>query len=152
MPTYVCSVPAGSFNNDQKKASADAISRNHSQVTGAPPFFVQVEFEEKQPNDRFLGGEMTGGHVWIRGDIRAGRTKEQRKTLMRQIMEDVSRITAVSKGSIWVYLCNLEPTDMIEYGNVLPEPGEEKEWFEALPQTLQDYLKSLGTTKDNFTL
>ena len=41
---------------------------------------------------------------------------------------------------------------MIEYGNVLPEPGAEKEWFEALPQTLQDYLKSLGTTKETFTL
>ena len=93
MPTYVCSVPASSLNNDQRKAIADAISRNHSQVTGAPPFFVQVVFEEKQTNDRFLGGEMTGGHVWVRGDIRAGRTKEHRKTLMRQIMEDVSRIT-----------------------------------------------------------
>jgi hypothetical protein len=44
------------------------------------------------------------------------------------------------------------PTDMIEYGHVLPMPGKEKAWFESLPGTLQAYLEELGTTKDNFRL
>lgn len=50
------------------------------------------------------------------------------------------------------YLCNLEPTDMVEYGHVLPLPGKEKEWFDALPPELQDYLAALGTKKDRFVL
>jgi hypothetical protein len=37
---------------------------------------------------------------------------------------------------------------MIECGHVLPEPGKEKERFEALPSSLQEYLAALGTNKD----
>ena len=71
---------------------------------------------------------------------------------MLAIMRDVARIAGVEEASIWVYLCNLEPTDMVEYGHVLPLPGREKEWFEGLPKALQDYLVSLGTKKDKFVL
>lgn len=72
--------------------------------------------------------------------------------MMLKIMEDISRITQISQEHIWVYVCNLAPTDMVEYGHVLPLPRKEKEWFENLPGSLQHYLNSLGTTKDNFTL
>jgi hypothetical protein len=71
---------------------------------------------------------------------------------MQAIMKDVAQITGVKEDSIWVYLCNLDPTDMIEYGHVLPEPGQEKEWFEALPESLKVYLAKLGTNEENFTL
>ena len=152
MPTYVCCAPAGALTVEQKPAIAKSICRDHSEATGAPPFFVQVIFEEKLSDDRFLGGEATTGHFWIRGDIRAGRTKAQRETLMLNFMRDVSQITGVQKESIWVYLCKLEPTDMVEYGYVLPAPGEEKAWFESLPGSLRTYLAGLGTDKDNFAL
>jgi hypothetical protein len=39
MPTYVCSVPAGSLTIAQKTAVAEAIARIHSEATGAPQFF-----------------------------------------------------------------------------------------------------------------
>ena len=152
MPTYVCSVPAGSLNATQKALIAQAITRVHSESTGAPQFFVQVIIDENRSVDRFLGGHLSANHVWIRGDIRAGRTEEQRKTLMVQIAEEVSRIAGISQESIWVYLCKLEPTDMLEYGHVLPAPGNEEAWFERLPPSLQDYLAGLGTTKNNFGL
>lgn len=152
MPTYVCSTPAGALTAEQKKTIAKSICRNHSDATGAPQFFVQVIFEEKNANDRFLGGEETAGHFWIRGDIRAGRSKVQREKLMLSIMRDVSQIAGVDENSIWVYLCNLEATDMVEYGHVLPAPGEEKSWFEGLPESLQAYLSKLGTDRGNFSL
>jgi phenylpyruvate tautomerase PptA (4-oxalocrotonate tautomerase family) len=152
MPTYVCSVPEGSLNATQKTLIAQAITRVHSESTGAPQFFVQVMIDENKSVDRFLGGHLAANHVWIRGDIRAGRTEDQRKTLMVQIVKEVSQIAGISEESIWVYLCNLEPTDMLEYGHVLPAPGDEKAWFERLPPSLQDYLAGLGTTKNNFGL
>jgi phenylpyruvate tautomerase PptA (4-oxalocrotonate tautomerase family) len=152
MPTYVCSTPAGALTSEQKKTIAKSICRNHSDATGAPQFFVQVIFDEKDANARFLGGEATPGHFWIRGDIRAGRTEAQREKLMLSIMKDVSRIAGIEEDSIWVYLCNLEPTDMVEYGHVLPKPGGEKAWFEGLPDSLKTYLARLGTDDENFTL
>jgi hypothetical protein len=49
-------------------------------------------------------------------------------------------------------VCNLAPTDMVEYGHVLPKPGDETAWFGHLPKSLQDYMKNLGTTGETFTL
>jgi phenylpyruvate tautomerase PptA (4-oxalocrotonate tautomerase family) len=152
MPTYVCSVPASSLTITQKTALAEAIARIHSEATGAPQFFVQVIIDENQSVARFLGGQLTTSHIWIRGDIRAGRTEEQRKKLMLHIVRDVSQIAGVNEDSIWVYLCNLEPTDMVEYGHVLPAPGDEQTWFDKLPQSLKDYLAGLGTNRKSFTL
>jgi len=152
MPTYVCSVRPGLLDEQQKSEIAKSITRNHHEATGAPTYFVQVVIEEKATAVRYLGGEPAADQVWIRADIRSGRTVEQRSNLMLAIMRDVSRIAGVDEGSIWVYLCNLEPTDMVEYGHVLPLPGQEQAWFDALPEKLRDYLLSLGTKKGEFTL
>jgi|SRR5271154_5032716 len=152
MPTYVCSIPAGLLTAAQKTAIAEAISRIHSEATGAPRFFVQTVIDEKDTSQRFLGVQPATGHIWVRGDIRAGRTAAQRETLMLNMVKAISDIAGVDRNSIWVYLCNLEPTDMVEYGHVLPVAGEEQAWFEKLPRSLQQYLAGLGTKKDEFTL
>lgn len=152
MPTYVCSVPPRRLTPAQKTRIAQAISQRHSEATGAPPFFVQVVIEESESTVRFLGGSPTNAHIWIRGDIRAGRPEAVRQSLMLNIMHDVSAITGVAEQDIWIYLCNLEPTDMVEFGHVLPLPGDESTWFDALPKPLQDYMISLGTSGKTFKL
>jgi phenylpyruvate tautomerase PptA (4-oxalocrotonate tautomerase family) len=143
VPTYVCSVPPKTLSDDQKDQIAAAIGRRHSEATGAPSFFVQVVIEESDTTRRYLGGKLSGAHIWIRGDIRAGRSEAVRSSLILAITEDVSVIAAVPAASIWVYLCNLEPTDMVEFGHVLPRPGEDQLWFEGLPPALQSYLNGL---------
>jgi hypothetical protein len=45
--------------------------------------------------------------------------------MMLQMMGKVGRITGVKDQDIWVYLRDLAPTDMVEYGHVLPKAGEE---------------------------
>jgi len=152
MPTYVCSVPPNVVTPDQKSQIAAAISKRHNEATGAPPFFVQVEINESATKTRFLGGSLADRHIWIRGDIRAGRSEDVRQRLMLSIMRDVSRITNLQERDIWVYLCNLAPTDMVEYGHVLPQPGQEKTWFESLPDELKTYLLNLGVDQNKFGL
>jgi phenylpyruvate tautomerase PptA (4-oxalocrotonate tautomerase family) len=152
MPTYVCLLAEGSVNDEQKEAIAKAVSRIHSEETGAPAYFVQVVIEEKKPSQRFLGGARASGQIWIRGDIRAGRTEAQRNAMMLRMVAEVGRITGDKAQDIWVYLCNLAPTDMVEYGHVLPKPGGEAAWYDNLPKALHDYLRNLGTTKEDFRL
>jgi phenylpyruvate tautomerase PptA (4-oxalocrotonate tautomerase family) len=152
MPTYVCSVLENSVDDRRKSAIAEAISRIHCEETGAPTFMCQVVIEEKKAADRFLGPSRASNHVWIRGDIRGGRTDAQRTRMMLRMMEEVSQITSVKKDEIWVYICNLAPTDMVEFGHVLPKPREETAWFDGLPKSLQDHMRKLGTTRENFTL
>jgi len=49
MPTYVCTAREGQLSPDQKSRIAAAVTRIHSEVTGAPKFFAQVIFEEVKP-------------------------------------------------------------------------------------------------------
>jgi hypothetical protein len=41
---------------------------------------------------------------------------------------------------------------MVEFGHVLPAPGKEREWFEALPQEIQNYIANLGADKNTLKL
>lgn len=143
MPTYVCVVKAGLLNNQQKQRIASAITRLHSETTGAPTWLVQVVIDESEQRQRYLGGQRAEHQIWIRGDIRAGRTSEQRQRLMLGIVQAIAEISGVEASAIWVYLCNLASDDMVEYGQVLPLPGKEQAWFEALPPELQRYLTSI---------
>jgi phenylpyruvate tautomerase PptA (4-oxalocrotonate tautomerase family) len=143
MPTYVCAVPPKLLSDEQKDRIAIAIGNRHSEATGAPSYFAQVVIEESTSARRYLGGEPSDDHIWIRADVRAGRSEDVRRRLIVSIVRDVGAIAKIPEESIWVYLCNLEATDMVEYGHVLPAPGKEQEWFEGLPVPLRSYLKEL---------
>ena len=41
------------------------------------------------------------------------------------------------------YLIDLPARDMIEYGHILPEPGDEQAWMDGLPET--DRLRTQKT-------
>jgi phenylpyruvate tautomerase PptA (4-oxalocrotonate tautomerase family) len=144
VPTYVCVVKAGLLNNQQKQRIASAITRLHSETTGAPTWLVQVVIDENEQRQRYINGEPADHQIWIRADIRAGRTSEQRQRLMLGIVQAISEIVGVEESAIWVYLCNLAPDDMVEYGRVLPRPGAEQQWFQTLPPELKRCLSSMG--------
>jgi len=144
MPTYVCVVEPGLLNDEQKQRIASAITRLHGEATRAPTWLVQVVIDESDQRQRYLGGQRAEHQIWIRGDIRAGRTSEQRQRLMLGIVQAISEISGVEESAIWVYLCSLAPDDMVEYGHVLPRPGAEQQWFQTLPSELKRYLSSIG--------
>lgn len=142
MPTYILTVKPTLLNDEAKDQIAKYITSIHSEVTGAPSYFAQVIINESSSR-RYIGGELSDSQIWIRADIRNGRTIEQRKRLIEKIVTGVSRIAKVPKAEIWVYLNNMEATDMAEFGEILPKAGEEKEWFESLPEEVQTKLSSL---------
>ena len=151
MPTYACVVKPGLLKDEQKQRIASVITRLHSETTGAPTWLVQVVIDENGQRQRYLNGHPADHQIWIRGDIRAGRTTEQRQHLMLGIVRAVSEIAGVDESAIWVYLCNLAPDDMVEYGHVLPLPGEEQAWFDALPPELQRHLSSMRMQNEQIT-
>ena len=135
MPTYTCTTRPGLLDDARRAAIAAAISRAHAAATGAPVYFAQVVFDERA--HRFIGGAPADAHVMVRGDIRAGRTVAQRTGLVEAIAREVAAIAGVATTDLWVYLAELAPTDMVEFGHVLPPPGREREWLEALPPALR---------------
>jgi phenylpyruvate tautomerase PptA (4-oxalocrotonate tautomerase family) len=147
MPTYVCTTSTDALDDAKRSAVASAIAQSHSEATGAPAYFVQTNFIELPAGRRYLGGKAIDTHVWINGNIRAGRTLEQREQLLRNIMTRVASIMNLKESEVWVYLNNLQPSDMIEYGHVLPAPGQEEQWFDDLPEALREYLSGLSIEK-----
>jgi phenylpyruvate tautomerase PptA (4-oxalocrotonate tautomerase family) len=152
MPTYVCTAQDGSLTKDQKAQIAAEITRVHNDVTGAPRFFVQVLFNDLNAGNQFIGGAPpASSQVWIHGDIRAGRSEQDKGRLLLDILRGFSRISGVPEADVWVYLTEVPAKNMAEFGQILPEPGGEEAWMAALPQAEQNRLRKIGVGSD-FTL
>jgi len=145
MPTYSVITPHGQLSAAQKARIADAVTRIHAEITGAPLYFAQVMFHEVQAGDYFLGGRpLKDGHVFIHGEIRAGRTEEQKKLLLERIMAAVADAGALGQSSVWVYVIEIPAEQMAEFGRMLPRPGEEAAWFAGLPDEERERLESIA--------
>ena len=145
MPTYVCSAAAGLLTSIQKTEIVRSITTIHHEETGAPRYMVQVIFYDVAPDSHYVAGRPAPGkQIWIRGDIRSGRTNEQKSQLALRIMQDVAKATGAVEDTVWVYLCDIPATNIAEYGRILPPPGEEDAWFLLLPDGLRERLRPLA--------
>ena len=145
MPTYVCAAAAGRLTPDQKTEIVRSITAIHHEETGAPRYFVKVIFDDVAPGSHFVAGRPApADQIWVRGDIRAGRTDEQKAQMARRIMQDVSKASGAAEEAVWVYLCEIPAANIAEYGRLMPLPGSEDAWFASLPDALQEKLRSLA--------
>ena len=91
-----------------------------------------------------MGGKLVKDEqIYLHGQIRAGRPKEIKDDLIDQLKKLLAKETALDQSSVWVYIVDLEPSQMVEYGEVLPASGQEKAWFDNLPDKLKKKLQSL---------
>ncbi len=133
MPTYTCSAARGLLDDDRKAAVALAVTRAHAEVTGAPPYFAQVIFDDVEPGNHFIGAvPLEHDHVFVHGRIRGGRSTAMRADLIERLTAAVAGAAGVERFSVWVYLLELPPAAMVEFGHVLPQAGGEPEWADAL--------------------
>ena len=146
MPTYFCTSTSGRLNAEQKSKIAAEITRIHVEVTGAPGFFAQVIFNEVKPGDWFMGGAaLAHDHIFVYGHIRAGRAAVDKTRMVKLMADAVALAARVESGrAVWVYLNELAPRQMIEFGHVLPEPGDEPAWTAALPEKDRAFMQSIG--------
>ena len=144
MPTYAVTT-ARTLTPEQRARLAASITAIHQVEANAPRYFVQVVFYTVGPGSIFIGGEPApADHVWVRADIRAGRTTAQKAAIMRRIMGEASEILAIPEQSVWVYISDIPAQGVLEFGSVLPEPGGEAQWLEGLPAALREKLARSG--------
>ena len=144
MPTYTVTTSNLVLTKSKKKSIAQGITNIHSKTTGANTYFAQVMFLETKKNNHFMGGKLVKDEqIYLHGQIRAGRPKEIKDELIDQLKKLLAKETALDQSSVWVYIVDLEPSQMVEYGEVLPESGQEKAWFNNLPDKLKKKLQSL---------
>jgi phenylpyruvate tautomerase PptA (4-oxalocrotonate tautomerase family) len=147
MPTYTVTSANVSLTATQESEIAAAITEAHHQNTGAPGFFAQVQFAALPEPRHYIGGKLnTTPHIYVHGLIRAGRKPAAKSGLIRQIAANVREIAGVGTEDIWVYVQDIPPEQMIEFGRVLPEPGAEEQWRNGLSDKKRQQLAAAGIT------
>lgn len=145
MPTYTVTAATDRLTSDQKQRIAQGITRAHSEATGAQGFFAQVIFQSIPPGDHFLGGApLASDQLFVRGEIRAGRTPEQKAALLEALVALVVESAQTESRYVWAYLSELPPSQMVEYGKVLPLPGSEARWLDSMSEADRHYLLGIG--------
>ena len=93
MPIYQCSYQRGLLNEDTKAKVASAITDAHVEVTGAPRIFVHTFFNELPPGISFSADGPDLKISGITGQIRAGRSLEERQKLVKRIVASWTQLT-----------------------------------------------------------
>ena len=145
MPTYTCWSQAGVISTEERAQIATALTEIHHEVAAAPRYLVQVLFADVSAGSQFLAGEpATDGYVWIRADIRAGRTEEVKRRLLLRMVGEVSEILGLAPEQVRIYICEIPGPNIAEYGQVMPPPGQEEAWFAQLPAEVRERLAKLA--------
>ena len=144
MPTYTVTHSSLDLDTEQKNQIAKGITEVHYRVTGANRYFAQVIFNEKSEGNHFMGGKtISEPQLFLHGEIRSGRTEEVKKKLILDLRDVLIKASGLDKTNVWVYIIDLLPNQMIEYGEILPESGKEKEWYSNLSPELKERLSRL---------
>ena len=144
MPTYTVTNSNFNLKTKQKKELAKEITKVHNIITGANTYFAQVIFNKTKDNNHFMGGkEVKEPSIFLHGQIRSGRSNNTKRKLISNLIDILVKKSKLDETQVWVYIVDIAPSQMIEYGAVLPESGKEKEWFSNLSTKLKKKLSKI---------
>ena len=144
MPTYFVNSSNIKIKRKIKEKLAKKITKVHNEATGANKYFAQVIFNDTKSEDHYMGGKIVSKpEIFIYGHIRSGRTSKIKNRLIKGLRDLVIKNTKLKKDNVWVYILDLKPDQMIEYGEILPKSGDEKRWFKNLSKELKSRLNKI---------
>ena len=124
MPFYQFTVPTGGATLQHKAEIAAAMTKVHSEVTGAPGAYVHCSFVEVPPGSIFVAGEPVEGPRMV-GLLRQGRSPKIRAKLLHGFADAWSGITGDDRKSLAIFLSEIPGANAMEEGVILPEITEE---------------------------
>jgi phenylpyruvate tautomerase PptA (4-oxalocrotonate tautomerase family) len=124
MPYYQFTVPTGGATLHHKAEVAAAMTKVHSEVTGAPGAYVHCSFVEVSPESIYVSGEPVSGSRMV-GIIRQGRSTDVKAKLIHGLADAWCEITGDPKESLAIFLQEIPGANALEDGVILPEIPDE---------------------------
>ncbi|TCK24326.1 tautomerase family protein [Pseudonocardia endophytica] len=124
MPYYQFTVPTGGATLAHKPEIAAAMTKVHSEVTGAPAAYVHCSFVEVPPGSLFSAGEPVEGPKMV-GLIREGRSEQVRTQLITEIADAWTEITGDRKKDIAIFIHEVPGANVMEDGVILPDAKDD---------------------------
>jgi phenylpyruvate tautomerase PptA (4-oxalocrotonate tautomerase family) len=149
MPTYNCFTAPEKLNLKQKKELAEWLTSTYHEEFGLERYLIQAIFYEVAKDDRYIAGQpVPSDVVWIRCDVRQGRSRQQKAKLLHRIRQGVAKIGNVPEEAVWIYFCDLPEENIMEWGHMMlplrAMPENDSAWFEALPEPFKERLQALA--------
>lgn len=124
MPLYIVATRT-TLNHRTKTLLTDVITATHCSMTGAPEMLTSVIFATSR--------KMRDTHsICVMGSIRAGRTSALIAALSSTLRTAVSQAMLCAPAAVDLRLVELPAAWIMEYGEIVPEPGEEAAWLARL--------------------
>ena len=124
MPFYRFTVPSGGATLAHKQEVAAAVTKVHSEVTGAPGHYVHCSFTEVAPDSIFVAGEPDAGARMV-GLVREGRSNGVKAKLLHGIADAWSEITGDRKEDLAIFLHEVPGANVLEDDEILPEAADD---------------------------
>jgi phenylpyruvate tautomerase PptA (4-oxalocrotonate tautomerase family) len=121
---YQFTVPTGGATPRHKAEVTEAMTKVHSEVTGAPRRYVHCSFVEVPPGSIFVAGEPVSGSRMV-GIIREGRSTEVRAKLIHGLADAWCEITGDTKESLAIFIQEIPGANVLEDGVIMPEIAED---------------------------
>jgi hypothetical protein len=123
MPLYNLASRAA-LDEVTRERVAQAVTRAHCEVTGAPAEFVNVLFVHGFPLKGALEIDAIGG-------VRKGgnRTAEVVERLRNALREAIVQASGKAADQVAVTLIGIPSNWVMEGGRVMPDPGAEEQWL-----------------------
>ncbi|HET7480716.1 MAG TPA: tautomerase family protein [Rubrobacteraceae bacterium] len=118
MPFYQFTVPADSPSTGLKADIATAVTRVHTEVTGAPARYVSVSFHEVPPGSIFAAGEQVSQGRLV-GIIRSGRTQEIKRVLITGLATAWSEVTGEPMEGFALFILDRPGSNIMDEGHSL---------------------------------
>ena len=100
--------------------------------------FEKIKSDTKSSMDKSIDNFKS-----VLSKIRAGRPKNIKDKLISELKNVLLKESKLDETQVWVYIIDLPPSQMIEYGAVLPESGKELQWFKGLSNKLKKKLSQM---------
>jgi phenylpyruvate tautomerase PptA (4-oxalocrotonate tautomerase family) len=154
MPTWTVFTAQGKLTLAQKEEIARVCTDVYLEEFGLARYMTQVIFHEIASDDRYIAGKPARPDlVWLRCDVRDGRTEDQKARLLHGVQQGVAKAANVPEEAVWIYLNDIPSWNIMEWGHIMPHLGavsddralpEDESWFGALSAPMQASLRALA--------